>query len=60
MLSESQRADFRDSGVILVESAYSAAQLEPLRQQHQQWIDESRPHCAGSPRRKKYRPPTCS
>jgi ectoine hydroxylase-related dioxygenase (phytanoyl-CoA dioxygenase family) len=30
--------------VVVIESAYSAAELEPLRQQHQQWIDESRAH----------------
>ena len=42
MLSEAQKAEFWDVGVIMVESAYSAEDLEPLRRQHQQWIDESR------------------
>jgi phytanoyl-CoA hydroxylase len=44
ILSKAQRADFWDSGVIVSESLYSPAQLEPLRRQHQQWIDESRAH----------------
>jgi ectoine hydroxylase-related dioxygenase (phytanoyl-CoA dioxygenase family) len=44
MLSAAQISEFRETGVILVESAYSAAALEPLRRQHQRWIDESRLH----------------
>lgn len=44
MLSEVQKSEFWESGVIVVESAYSTADLEPLRQQHQRWIDESRQH----------------
>jgi len=44
MLSSAQQSEFWDTGVIVVEQAYTAQQLEPLRQQHQQWIDESRTH----------------
>ena len=44
MLSENQKAEFWQSGVTVVESAYSAADLEPLRQHHQRWIEESRQH----------------
>lgn len=44
MLSNTQREEFWERGVIIVEAAYSAAQLAPLRQQHLQWIDESRAH----------------
>ena len=44
MLNQAQIDEFRDNGVIVVESAYSAAALEPLRRQHQDWIDESRNH----------------
>jgi len=44
MLSSAQQSEFWDTGVIVVEQAYAAQQLEPLRQQHQQWIDESRAH----------------
>jgi len=44
MLSNEQKAEFWDSGVILIASAYSAKALEPLRQQQQRWIDESRQH----------------
>lgn len=44
MLSEAQISEFRETGVIVVESAYSTAALEPLRRQHQAWIDESRQH----------------
>ncbi|MCP4387148.1 MAG: phytanoyl-CoA dioxygenase family protein, partial [Gammaproteobacteria bacterium] len=42
MLTEQQQSEFRENGVIVVESAYSARDLEPLRQQHRRWIDESR------------------
>lgn len=42
MLTEQQQSEFRDNGVIVVESAYSARDLEPLREQHRRWIDESR------------------
>ncbi len=44
MLSQAQKSEFWENGVTVVESAYSAADLEPLRQQHQHWIDESRQH----------------
>ena len=44
MLSEAQKSEFWENGVTVIESAYSAADLEPLRQQHQRWIDESRQH----------------
>ncbi len=44
MLSSAQQTEFWETGVIVVEQAYTAQQLEPLRQQHQQWIDESRAH----------------
>jgi hypothetical protein len=36
MLSAAQKSDFWKKGVTLVESAYSPADLEPLRLQHQQ------------------------
>ena len=42
MLSESQKSEFWKNGVVVVESALSAEDLKPLRQQHQQWIEESR------------------
>jgi len=42
MLSESQKSEFWENGVVVVESALSAEDLKPLRQQHQQWIEESR------------------
>jgi ectoine hydroxylase-related dioxygenase (phytanoyl-CoA dioxygenase family) len=44
MLSETQQAEFWANGVIVLESAYSEHDLEPLRLQHQRWIDESRKH----------------
>jgi ectoine hydroxylase-related dioxygenase (phytanoyl-CoA dioxygenase family) len=44
MLSETQQAEFWENGVIVIESAYSERELEPLRLQHQRWIDESRKH----------------
>ncbi len=44
MLSEMQKAEFWERGVIVLESALSAEELEPLRRQHQSWIDESRQH----------------
>ncbi len=44
MLSAAQKSEFWENGVTVVESAYSAAELEPLRQQHRRWIDESRQH----------------
>ncbi|MDH3448816.1 MAG: phytanoyl-CoA dioxygenase family protein [Gammaproteobacteria bacterium] len=44
MLSAAQKKEFWEVGVIVVESAYSADDLEPLRQRHQQWIEESRQH----------------
>lgn len=42
MLSEAQQAEFWENGVIVLESVYSERELEPLRRQHQRWIDESR------------------
>ena len=44
MLNEKQISEFWENGVTLVKSAYSASDLEPLRLQHQRWIDESRQH----------------
>jgi ectoine hydroxylase-related dioxygenase (phytanoyl-CoA dioxygenase family) len=44
MLTEAQQAEFRERGVIVLESAYSEQDLEPLRAQHQHWIEESREH----------------
>jgi ectoine hydroxylase-related dioxygenase (phytanoyl-CoA dioxygenase family) len=46
MLSEKQKSEFRENGVIVVKSAYSNAELEPLRLQHRRWIEESRQHDA--------------
>jgi ectoine hydroxylase-related dioxygenase (phytanoyl-CoA dioxygenase family) len=44
MLSEIQQAEFWENGVVVIESVYSERELEPLRRQHQRWIDESRKH----------------
>jgi ectoine hydroxylase-related dioxygenase (phytanoyl-CoA dioxygenase family) len=44
MLSEAQIAEFWENGVVVVESAYSAAELEAVRQQHERWIEESGQH----------------
>jgi ectoine hydroxylase-related dioxygenase (phytanoyl-CoA dioxygenase family) len=44
MLTEAQQAEFWERGVIVVESAYSEQDLEPVRAQHQRWIEESREH----------------
>lgn len=44
MLSQAQIDEFWKNGAIVVESAYSAAALEPLRRQHRDWIDASRGH----------------
>ena len=44
MLSQAQISGFWESGVVVVESAYSARDLEPLLQQHRRWIEESRHH----------------
>jgi ectoine hydroxylase-related dioxygenase (phytanoyl-CoA dioxygenase family) len=44
MLNESQKSEFWENGVVVVESALSADDLKPLRRQHQQWIEESRQH----------------
>jgi Phytanoyl-CoA dioxygenase (PhyH) len=46
MLTEAQQAEFWERGVIVVESAYSEQDLEPVRAQHQRWIEESREHDA--------------
>jgi ectoine hydroxylase-related dioxygenase (phytanoyl-CoA dioxygenase family) len=44
LLSTKQQSEFHDTGVVVVERAFTPQQLEPLRQQHQRWIDESRNH----------------
>lgn len=44
MLSETLITEFWESGVIVVESVYSATELEPLRRQHRRWVEESRQH----------------
>ena len=44
MLSEAQQTQFWENGVIVVEAAYSLEELEVLRRQHQQWVEESRQH----------------
>ena len=44
MLSEQQKTTFWEDGVIVIDSAYSQEELEPLRHRHQCWIDESRQH----------------
>lgn len=44
MLNDAQKSAFCRDGVIVLASAYSQAALEPLRRQHQLWIDESRQH----------------
>ena len=44
MLSEQQKSTFWEDGVIVIDSAYSPEELEPLRKRHQCWIDESRQH----------------
>jgi phytanoyl-CoA hydroxylase len=44
MLDESQISEFREKGVVVVQSALSAEDLQPLRRQHQQWIEQSRHH----------------
>jgi hypothetical protein len=35
MLSESQKSEFWENGIVVVESALSAEDLKPLRQPHQ-------------------------
>ena len=42
MLSEQQKALFWEQGVLVVESALSNEDLQPLRQQLEQWVEESR------------------
>ena len=42
MLTEIQKSEFRERGAIVIKSAYSMAQLEPLRRQHAFWIEESK------------------
>ena len=44
MLSKVQIDEFWERGAIVVESVYSAQALEPLREQHATWIEESRHH----------------
>ena len=46
MLSDEQIAEFWANGVVLLESAYPAEALRPLRRQFQRWIDQSRRHDA--------------
>lgn len=42
MLNETQKSEFWESGVVVVESVLSAEDLNPLREQHRHWIEESR------------------
>ncbi|MGD2171635.1 MAG: phytanoyl-CoA dioxygenase family protein [Gammaproteobacteria bacterium] len=44
MLTKSQIDEFRQNGVLLLESVYSAADLQPLQRQFAEWIDDSRRH----------------
>ncbi|HKJ51227.1 MAG TPA: phytanoyl-CoA dioxygenase family protein [Gammaproteobacteria bacterium] len=44
MLTKTQIEEFGDNGVLLLESLYSAADLEPLQRQFGEWIDESGRH----------------
>jgi ectoine hydroxylase-related dioxygenase (phytanoyl-CoA dioxygenase family) len=44
MLNESQKSEFWENGAIVVESALTAEELKPLREQYRQWIEESRQH----------------
>jgi len=44
MLSETQVSRFWEDGAIVVKSAYSANELEPLRAQFRHWVEESRQH----------------
>jgi ectoine hydroxylase-related dioxygenase (phytanoyl-CoA dioxygenase family) len=44
MLTEAQIDEFRENGFVLVEAAYTAADLEPLRRQFDDWVEESRRH----------------
>lgn len=44
MLTEAQKQEFCENGVIIIESACSERELDPIREQHQRWIDESRQH----------------
>ena len=44
MLSNEKISEFRERGVIVIESAYSEQALAPLRARLQGWIDESRHH----------------
>ena len=44
MLTKTQIDEFRQTGVLLLESVYSAADLEPLQRQIGEWIEESRRH----------------
>ncbi len=46
MLNQAQIDEFWETGVIVVEAAYSADALQPLREQHARWIEESREHSA--------------
>lgn len=44
MLNQAQINEFRENGYVLIESAYTTAEIEPLCRQHGEWIDESRKH----------------
>ncbi len=44
MLTQAQCLEFWDTGVVTLERAYSAAELEPLYRQIDAWVDESRAH----------------
>ncbi len=44
MLTQAQCLEFWDTGVVVLEGAFTAPELEPLRRQLDRWIDESRAH----------------
>jgi ectoine hydroxylase-related dioxygenase (phytanoyl-CoA dioxygenase family) len=46
MLTELQKSEFWDKGVLVVESAFSPEQLKPLQDEFDRWVDESRNHPA--------------
>ena len=46
MLSEAQINEFREHGVVVIPAAFSAAQLRPLRDDLDNWVEESRQYDA--------------
>lgn len=44
MLNQAQCLEFWDTGVVVLEAAYDADRLAPLRRQLADWVDESRRH----------------